>query len=57
MIDELDKKYINEIFNFGLELELFAKIGRIHFAYEHDGHTYIVTRYKPAQLPLGRMVS
>jgi hypothetical protein len=57
MLDQLDKKHINEIFDFGLKLGLFAKTGRTHFSYEHNGFTYIVTRYKAAQLPLGRMVS
>jgi hypothetical protein len=57
MLDQLDKKEIGAIFNFGLKLGLFAKTGRTHFSYEHDGFTYLVTRYKPQQIPMGRMVS
>lgn len=59
MLDQLDKDQINEIFNFGLGLGLFAKVGRIHFGYEHKGHTYVVTRWRtPIDLSnIDRMVN
>jgi len=46
MLDQLDKKEISDIFDYGLGLGLFAKIGRIHFGYEHGAYTYVVTRWR-----------
>jgi len=46
MLDQLDKKEISDIFDYGLGLGLFAKIGRIHFGYEYGAHTYVVTRWR-----------
>jgi hypothetical protein len=57
MLDQLDKNQIDEIFNFGLGLGLFAKVGRIHFGYEHKGHTYVVTRWKTAPIRMDDLVS
>ena len=39
MLDQLDKKEIGNVFDFGLKLGLFAKTGRTHFSYEHNGFT------------------
>jgi hypothetical protein len=57
MLDQLDKKEIGAIFNYGLKLGLFAKTGRIHFSYEHNGFTYIITRYKSGVQIMGEMIS
>ena len=57
MLDQLDKQQLDDIFNFGLGLGLFAKIGRIHFGYEHKGHTYVVTRWKTAPITIDGMVN
>lgn len=58
MLDRLDKKALEEIFNYGLELGLFAKMGRIHFGYEHGAYTYVVTRWRtPLDLSKIGMVS
>jgi len=58
MLDRLDKKEIGEIFDYGLELGLFAKIGRVHFGYEHGAYTYVVTRWRtPLDLSKIGMVS
>jgi hypothetical protein len=57
MLDQLDKKEIGAIFDFGLKLGLFAKTGRTHFSYEHNGFTYIVTRYRSGTQIMRDMVS
>jgi len=58
MLDQLDKKEISDIFDYGLSLGLFAKIGRIHFGYEHGAYTYVVTRWRtPIDLSKIGMVS
>ena len=57
MLDQLDKSQIDDIFNFGLGLGLFAKIGRIHFGYEFKGNTYVVTRWKTVPIRVDGMVS
>ena len=57
MLDQMDKQYLEDVFNFGLSLGLFAKLGRIHFGYEHNGYMYVVTRWKELPKPLGGVLN
>jgi len=57
MLDQMDKQYLEDVFNFGLSLGLFAKVGRIHFGYEYNGNTYVVTRWKTVPISVDGMVS